>query len=87
LPHRLPPSYGTIRHSSTAIVVKIVVKRTAHLRPYWDQPALLQRLTGYPWWVTAVTHATLTEKGYKWSIRQVRYRLGSIEGGAPCPRI
>jgi transposase len=26
-----------------------------HLRPYWDQPALLQRLTGYPWWVAAVT--------------------------------
>lgn len=27
----------------------------AHLRPYWVQPALLQRLTGYPWWVAAVT--------------------------------
>lgn len=26
-----------------------------HLRPYWDQPARLQRLTGYPWWVAPVT--------------------------------
>jgi hypothetical protein len=28
----------------------------AHLQPYWDhQPAILQRLTGYSWWVAAVT--------------------------------
>lgn len=27
---------------------------TEHLRPYWDQPALVQRLTGYPWWTAAV---------------------------------
>jgi transposase len=26
----------------------------AHLRPSWDQPARLQRLTGYSWWVAAV---------------------------------
>ena len=25
-----------------------------HLRPYWDQPALIRRLTGYPWWLDAV---------------------------------
>lgn len=25
-----------------------------HLRPFWDQPALVQRLTGYPWWTAAV---------------------------------
>jgi hypothetical protein len=28
---------------------------TVHLRPYWDQPALIQRLTGYSWWVAAIT--------------------------------
>lgn len=27
---------------------------TAHLLPYWDQPATLQRLTGYPWWTAAL---------------------------------
>jgi len=27
---------------------------TAHLQPYWDQPALVQRLTAYPWWITAL---------------------------------
>lgn len=24
------------------------------LTPYWENPALLRRLTGYPWWVEAV---------------------------------
>ena len=24
------------------------------LRPYWENPALLKRLTGYAWWVKAV---------------------------------
>ena len=24
------------------------------LRPYWEDPALLERLTGYSWWVEAV---------------------------------
>lgn len=28
---------------------------TKHLQPYWEQPALVQRLTGYPWWVNALT--------------------------------
>jgi transposase len=27
---------------------------TEELRPFWDQPATLQRLTGYPWWTRAV---------------------------------
>jgi len=24
------------------------------LEPYWEEPALLRRLTGYSWWVEAV---------------------------------
>jgi transposase len=28
---------------------------TEQLRPYGDQPAAVQRLTGYPWWTTTVT--------------------------------
>jgi hypothetical protein len=24
------------------------------LAPYWEEPALLKRLTGYSWWVEAV---------------------------------
>ncbi len=24
------------------------------LEPYWEEPALLKRLTGYSWWVEAV---------------------------------
>ena len=27
---------------------------TQTLRPYWEDPALLKRLTGYSWWVEAV---------------------------------
>ncbi len=27
---------------------------TQTLVPYWEDPALLKRLTGYPWWVEAV---------------------------------
>ena len=27
------------------------------LRPYWESPSLLKRLTGYPWWVKAVEEA------------------------------
>jgi len=38
-----------------ATVAELEETIVAHLRPYWDQPALLQRLTGYPWWVAAVT--------------------------------
>ena len=30
-----------------------------HLQPYWNQPALVQRLTGYPWWITAVSTMSL----------------------------
>ncbi len=24
-----------------------------HLQPYWEQPALVRRLTGYSWWTAA----------------------------------
>ena len=27
---------------------------TKTLRPYWERPSLLKRLTGYAWWVNAV---------------------------------
>jgi hypothetical protein len=30
---------------------------TQTLMPYWEDPALLKRLTGYPWWVEAVEEA------------------------------
>lgn len=28
---------------------------TTALQPYWDQPALVQRLTAYPWWMAALS--------------------------------
>ena len=31
-----------------------------HLHPYWDQPALVQRLTGYPWWLAAIATMSLS---------------------------
>ena len=30
---------------------------TETLREYWERPSLLERLTGYPWWVKAVEEA------------------------------
>ena len=30
---------------------------TKTLRPYWERPSLLKRLTGYTWWVKAVEEA------------------------------
>ena len=38
-----------------ATVAELEEAIAAHLRPYWDRPELLQRLTGYPWWVAAVS--------------------------------
>jgi transposase len=31
---------------------------TDALRPYWDEPATLHRLTGFPWWLEAVRSIT-----------------------------
>ena len=35
-------------------VVLIQDALTETLRPYWERPSLLKRLTGYSWWVKAV---------------------------------
>jgi transposase len=35
-------------------VVQIQDALTKTLRPYWERPSLLKRLTGYSWWVKAV---------------------------------
>lgn len=32
----------------------------AHLQPCWDEPPLVQRLTGYPWWTAAVNTTSQT---------------------------
>ena len=33
---------------------------TEALRPYWQDPAKLQRLIGYPWWCDAITGLNTT---------------------------
>ena len=35
---------------------------TQELRPYWEDPALLKRLTGYSWWVEAVEEEVEVEE-------------------------
>ena len=37
-----------------ATLAELEEELTRHLRPYWDDPALLQRLTNYPWWAAAL---------------------------------
>ena len=39
---------------SVALIQEALTKT---LRPYWANPALLKRLTGYAWWVKAVEEA------------------------------
>jgi transposase len=36
----------------SVVVIQETLTRT--LMPYWEEPTLLKRLTGYPWWVEAV---------------------------------
>jgi transposase len=37
-----------------ATITELEEAISTHLHPYWQQPALIQRLTGYPWWLAAV---------------------------------
>lgn len=37
-----------------ATVAELEQELIGHLRPYWDEPALVRRLTGYPWWIDAL---------------------------------
>jgi transposase len=36
-----------------ATIAELEAELTAQLRPYWAEPALVRRLTGYPWWTAA----------------------------------
>jgi len=42
---------SNITFESVALIQQAL---TGTLSPYWEDPALLKRLTGYPWWVEAV---------------------------------
>ena len=44
----------TLANRIFATLAELEEAITTHLQPYWDQPALVQRLTGYPWRTTAV---------------------------------
>jgi transposase len=48
-----------LANRSFATVAELEATITAHLQPYWEQPAVVQRLTGYPWWTAAV--ATMSQ--------------------------
>jgi putative transposase len=43
-----------------ATLAELEAAITAPLQPFWDHPALVQQLTGYPWWTTAVTTMSQT---------------------------
>ncbi|MCD6032511.1 MAG: hypothetical protein K0S78_4693 [Thermomicrobiales bacterium] len=56
----LPPAAPVCRvprpklaHPIVPTLAALEAAITDHLRPSWDQPARLQRLTGSPWWTTA----------------------------------
>lgn len=37
-----------------ATLAELEATMTAHRHPSWEQPALVQQLTGYPWWTAAL---------------------------------
>lgn len=37
-----------------ATVAELEEAIVTHLRPYWEQPALVEQLTAYPWWTAAL---------------------------------
>jgi transposase len=43
----------TLSNRIFATIAELEETITASLQPYWEHPALLQRLTAYPWWTTA----------------------------------
>ena len=43
-----------------ATLAELEAAITEHLRPYWEQPAAVQHLTGYAWWTNAVTTMSQT---------------------------
>jgi len=43
-----------------ATIMELEATITAALQPYWDHPTLVQRLTGYPWWLDAFTSMSQT---------------------------
>ena len=43
-----------------ATITELEETITAHLRPYWEQPALVQTLTGSSWWIKAVPSMSQT---------------------------
>ena len=47
---------SNVAHATLEVLAEAV---TAAMRPYWEEPRLLARLVGYPWWVS-VTGSILT---------------------------
>ena len=43
------------RAFESVVLIQDALSQT--LRPYWERPSLLKRLTGYSWWVQAVEEA------------------------------
>jgi transposase len=43
-----------------ATLAELEATITAHLQAYWERPALVQDLTGYPWWLDAVNTMSLS---------------------------
>jgi transposase len=44
----------TLANRIFATIAELEETISTHLQTSWEQPALVQRLTGYPWWLTAI---------------------------------
>ena len=45
---------ATLANRVFADLAELEVALAEHLRPFWDRPAMLRRLTAYPWWIRAI---------------------------------
>ncbi len=50
----------TLANRIFASIAELEETIITHLQPYWEQPALVQRLTGYAWWTAAVSTLSRT---------------------------
>jgi transposase len=49
------PLRGALSNEVIETMAALDERLTQELRPYWDDPARLARLTGYPWWVASLS--------------------------------
>lgn len=67
---RCEPLQAKLANRACTDLAALAAALTAALRRYWGEPALLRRLTGYPWWTE--TEAAIAPAASGMRIRRSR---------------